>query len=399
MILDVDSIGKEKRILILTTVSGFLNKFEKEDVRILQSLGYEVHYAANCSMQNYLFEESELEEMGVIFHPIAIEKSPFRLRKNMRALRQTQDLIQKERISAIHCHTPVGGLVGRLAGRKCRKKGIPILVIYTAHGFHFYKGNRFLPGKCYRLAESFLAKHTDVLITINHEDFLAAQNFQRMEKNAVYLIPGVGLDREFFAPVSSEERSEARKMLGLQDGIFFFLSVGEINRNKNHIIVLQALQQMRRHGMDLSKMFYGICGDGVGMNKVQREISDYAMNDAAQLYGYCKDVRPYLAAADAMIFPSVREGLGMAPLEALSMGIPVIAADNRGTREYMQPGKNGWVCPHGDIGAFVNAMCQAMNMDEKERAQMKKACRESTCEFDREKTAAVMRKIYEEWLF
>ena len=158
-----------KRILIVANVSSFLYKFERGDVRILQSLGHEVHYAANMREQHHEAEAQVMEQMGVIMHHIDIARSPYLYHDNRTALAQLLRLIERLDIRVLHCHTPVGGVLGRLAGKLASH---PLYVLYTAHGFHFYRGAPLLNNTLYYLAERALAAYTDVLITINEEDYV-----------------------------------------------------------------------------------------------------------------------------------------------------------------------------------------------------------------------------------
>lgn len=382
-----------KSILILTTVSGFLNKFEKDNVKILLSLGYTVHYAANRNEQIYLYDESELEAMGVIFHHVDIAKSPYMLKDNLRAYRQLIALVKKYDIQAIHCHTPVGGVLGRLLGRHFKKK--PLKVIYTAHGFHFYKGAPLLNNTVYYLMEKLMAPYTDVMILINQEDYDNACKFHLKKGGRVYRVPGVGLDLEKFSPLDEKRCHEQREALGLKDGDFLLVSVGELNKNKNQEIVLRALAKMRDMGKDLSHLKYGVCGDGFYREKMQRWIRELGLEDTVTMYGYCKEVKWILGCAQASVFPSIREGLGMAALESLAMGVPVLAADNRGTREYMKHGKNGYVCGAKDINGYIRGIEKLRSLNEAQMKKMKNYCKRSAEAFDKAKTHEMMQAIYE----
>lgn len=386
-----------KKILILATVGGFLEKFEKSNVSILQELGYEVHYAANLNHMNYLFSDEDWpERRKVVMHSIDIQKSPFKLRSNYETLKEIIRLIYREDIHVLHCHTPVGGLLGRVAARKCRAKGWKIKVIYTAHGFHFYQGAPIITGLAYYLAERYLAKETDVLITINREDYENTRFWNLHDNGKVLSIPGVGLDMECFKPVDKREKYRIREKLHLAaQGQQLFLSVGELNKNKNHMCVLHALEQMRRSGMDLSKLKYGICGEGPYRRKLESYISRHHLESVVSLYGYCQNITEYLAGADFVVFPSHREGLGMAALEALSMGIPVLAADNRGTREYMKNGVNGFVCRWNDTKGYQKWIQKLCLMSEEELDVMKTNCRNMISRFEQKHTDEIMRRIYE----
>ena len=155
------------RVLIITTVSGFLWQFEKNTVEILKEQGAEIHFASNFSSPAYQFPQDYFQENGIFPHPVSIQKSPYKIIKNFRALKSLLEIIRKEDIDTLHCHTPVGGVLGRLAARFSPKKP---KVIYTAHGFHFYQGAPLKNWLLYYPAEWFLARYTDILVTINHED-------------------------------------------------------------------------------------------------------------------------------------------------------------------------------------------------------------------------------------
>ena len=382
-------------ILILACVGGFLDKFEKENVRILTELGFHVHYAANMREQHYIFDPAELDRLGVASHHIDIERSPYMSRNYRSALPQVINIIRQNDIRVIHCHEPVGGVLGRLAGRWCCRHGIPVQVIYTVHGFHFYKGAPLVNNTLYRWAEMFLAHYTDILITINREDCESGQKLRLKKGGKVYRIPGVGLDMEHFRPLTAQERKKARDKLGIGSR-FFLVSSGELNENKNQLIVLRALKKMRDDGKDISGILYGICGDGFFHDRMKEWIREMDLQDNVAMYGYCMDVRPVLGCADASIFPSHREGLGMAGLEALSMGIPLIAADNRGTREYMVHKENGFVCDSRRAETVAEGIEYMMAMDSGQREKMKEACRLSVRPFEKKYTNEIMRLIYEE---
>lgn len=382
-----------KNILILTTVSGFLNKFEKENVKILLNLGYTVHYASNRNEQIYLYDESELESMGVHLHHVDIAKSPYMFRDNYRAYKQLIELVSKYEIQVIHCHTPVGGVLGRLVGRHFRKQKLK--VIYTAHGFHFYKGAPLINNTVYYLMEKMMAPYTDIMILINKEDYDNACKFHIKKGGHVYRVPGVGLDLDKFSPLSDVQYYEQRKKLGLDQDDFFIVSVGELNKNKNQEAVLRALAKMRDMGKDISHIKYGLCGDGFYHEKIEKWIHELKLENTVTMYGYCREVKWILGCAQASVFPSIREGLGMAALESLAMGVPVIAADNRGTREYMKSGKNGYVCGAKDISGYIRGIEKIRSLSAEQNKKVKSYCRKSVKDFDKARTNEIMRSIYE----
>jgi len=382
---------KEKKALFIATVGGFVTQFEMNNVSLLQQMGYEVHSAANFLEPMYCVKEQELKEKGVILHQVDIAKSPFVWKENSRALKQLCKIVKTEGITLIHCHTPVGGLLGRLTGILCA--GEDLKVTYTAHGFHFYQGAPWMNWVFYYNVERVLAHYTDVLITINEEDYMRACRFKLRKNGKVYKIPGEGLHIEAWEPATEKRRKELRRKLGIGEDTFFILSVGEINGNKNHREVVQLMPDLKKRMPD-RKFFYGICGDGFCHEELQELVDSMGLQKDVKLYGYRVDVPDFLACADCFVFPSIREGLGMAALEALSMGVPVVAADNRGTREYMRDGINGFVCDVGRPGSFVDAIEKVCCLSAEELSAMRAEGRKMAKKFDLKNTDAIMANVY-----
>lgn len=373
-----------KRALIVTTIGGFLPQFEMNDVRILQEYGVEVHYASDFQNPVYDFDPEELHRQGIKTHPISVKKSPARLMDNLKALLQLKQLIDREKIDLVHCHNPMGGVVARLAAALSKRK--PAL-IYTAHGFHFYKGAPLLNWLLFYPAERFLAHFTDCLVTINREDEKAAKRFRLRGKGQVFLIHGVGVDMKRFYP-RPQERAAIRERLGIPPEAFHVVTAAELNRNKNQSVVIQAIAETKE-----DSIYYSICGKGPRREELQREIDRYELNDRVKLLGYRYDMTDILQSADCFAFPSFREGLGIAAVEALACGVPVIAADNRGTREYMQDRVNGLVCDPADPKSFAQAL-QRLHGDKAFYESLCAQCRPSADRFSVEDTDGKMRKIY-----
>jgi len=384
----------EKHALIISTVSGFLLKFESDNVSILQDLGYIVHYASNFNEQFYHFRPEELEERGIRVHHIDVARSPYQLRTNAVALRQVLDIIRTYDIRLIHCHEPMGGVLGRLAAAV--QNDPRIKVIYTAHGFHFYKGAPLINNTLYYAAERILAHYTDALLLINGEDLARSRKLKLRSGGIVRLIPGVGLDMDSYYEADAAAFRAFRQSYGIADDAFFLLSVGELNENKNHLVVLKALKSLRDRGLLPQELVYGICGEGFLHQKLEQWCRELGLSEHVCLYGYCVDVRPYICMSNASIFPSKREGLGMAALESLSMGRPVIASDNRGTREYMRPGENGYLCRWDDPESFAEMILRLHRMSAQEYEALCRACRPSVTHFSRRTTHQIMTSVYME---
>lgn len=374
-----------KKALIITTISGFVPQFEMNNVSLLQEMGFEVHYASNFDRPVYDYDKNLFQQRGIITHPLFIEKSPVHLIQNYKTFKQLKTLLQEERFDLIHCHNPMGGVLGRLAGSLY----VPgALILYTAHGFHFYRKAPLRNWLLYYPVERALARLTDILITINEEDFKRAGGFRLRYGGSVWKIPGVGLDVKRFVP-KEKERKKRKAELGFPEDSFLVLSVGELNRNKNHRAVIQAVSQMAE-----KDICYGICGRGNGRKELERLIEKKGLQSRVKLLGYRKDIERVLPAADCFLFPSKREGFGMAAVEAMAVGLPLITSDCRGTREYMKDEVTGIVCVKNCPESYAEAI-RRLKSNPRKRVEMGRSSRERALLFSREATENVMRRVYE----
>lgn len=315
-----------KKFLIVAHYSRFLIQFEMNNVKILQDMGYEVHYATNYQQEDmYADAPQRIRNAGVILHQIDFVRSPYRILANIKAYRQLKDLMKKEQFDGVHCHTPMAGVLARLAANATHTRP----VLYTAHGFHFYKGCPIQNKLIYETAERFMARYTDALITINEEDYHAAQTFSLRGK--AYKIPGVGVDVEKIENMHVD-RAEKRKELGIPEDAFVMISVGELNDNKNHITTINAFMKS-----NLANSYYIICGEGDLKEHLHKVIEENGMGERVLLLGFRTDIIELLKSSDLFLFPSKREGLPVALLEAMAAGLPCIASRVRGSQELLEP--------------------------------------------------------------
>lgn len=374
-----------KKILIITAIGGFLPQFEMNDVKILMEQGCEVHYASNFANPVYELDTELLEEMGIKLHPVDIQKSPLQLRRNIRALREIISILRREEISVIHCHNPMGGVLGRLAAVAGRQR--KPYVIYTAHGFHFYDGAPLLNWLLFFPAEVLLARYTDSIITINGEDDARARRHLAGRRKPVYRIPGVGVRTSRFAP-DPDMRRRVRRALQIGEDTFYILSVGELNRNKNHEVIIRALAILKD-----PHICYGICGKGYRQEYLEKLVREKGMEHQVKFFGFRNDIPEMLQGADCFAFPSRREGLGIAALEAMAAGLPMITSDCRGTREYMEDNVTGYVCRSGKVSEYARLIRDMKDHPEKRR-EMSGVCRSVAERFNLDRTDRIMRKIY-----
>ncbi len=326
-----------KHALIITTISGFVPQFEQEHLKILQNMGYQIHYASNFNNPHYGSDNHRLEGTGMICHQINFVRSPFLVFQNLQAYRQLKKLFQAIPFDLVHCHTPMGGVLGRLAARSMPQ----IKVLYTAHGFHFFRGAPFRNWLLYYPVERWLAHITDGLITINQEDYLQAKRFHLRKGGKVYRVNGVGISlttssrKDGVFLKERQNREGIRSTLGILPEEYVFLSIGELSRRKNHQIVIRALKRLAEK-TDISFVRYFICGEGRERNALRKLIQRSRLEQQVILLGYQENVEVFLKAADCFILPSRQEGLPVALLEAMREGLPIIASKIRGSRELVE---------------------------------------------------------------
>lgn len=318
-----------KKAIIITTVSGFVPQFEMNNVRILQKLGYEVHYASNFHTPIYGKDNHRLKGTGIICHQVDFVRSPFKIGKNYKAFQQLKNLMKKEKFALVHCHTPMGGVLGRLSAKITGTKP----VIYTAHGFHFYKGASIWNWIFFYPIERWLAHYTDRLITINQEDYETAGKFCLAKNGKVEKINGVGINLQSYQSMAIK-REEKRKELGIGENEFLFISVGELTKRKNHQVIIKAMEKLKED----TSIKYIICGTGKKQKSLERQIKKYHLEKQVKLLGYRQDIASLLKMSDCFIFPSKQEGLPVALLEAMAVGLPCICSAIRGN---MDLAKNG----------------------------------------------------------
>lgn len=291
-------------------------------------------------------------------YSISIARSPFSL-KNIKAYFELKKLLTENQYDIIHCHTPLGGVIGRLAAKRFWKKS-KIKVIYTAHGFHFYKGASLVNWIFYYSVEKWLAKYTDIIVTINEEDFNRAQHFHN-KKLSIYKIDGVGVNLQKFFPIQSEEEKKLlrqNKNFTMKD--FILLYTAEFIPRKNHKLIFDILPNLKKNIPELKVIF---CGKG----KLLEYYKSFSANnnmDYITFTGYTKDVADYCRISDLLVMPSFQEGLPMGMIEAIATGLPVVASNIRGHCDVIENNVNGFLINLDKKEEFFNSIIKLYNSPE-----------------------------------
>ena len=316
-------------ILYVVTVGGTMRFFNGFIGELIKD-GHTVDIACNDSISpvsNFYLEA------GCKIHTIEVFRSPLN-KRNLAAIKQLRQLVEKNKYDIVHCHTPVAAMCTRLACRKARKNGTK--VFYTAHGFHFYKGAPLKNWMLYYPVEKICSHFTDVLITINQEDYVLAQ--KKMKAKRVEYVPGVGIDLTKFGQ-AAVDKSAKRKELGIPEEATLLLSVGELNENKNHETVIRAIA-------DMPNVHYVIAGKGSLQEHLQGVIDELNLATRVKLLGYRKDIEELCAAADVYAMPSFREGLSVALMEAMASGLPCVVSKIRGNTDLIDEMGGALFDPH-----------------------------------------------------
>ena len=331
-----------KKVLYVTTVSRTINAFLIPHINMLLDNGYEVHCA--CSIDKPV--DKELQRKGVKIFEVPFSRNPLGI-GNIKAFIKLEELQRINNYDIVHVHTPIAAIYGRLL-----KLSFPNLrTIYTAHGYHFLKGGSKLGWILYYPIEKIMAKFTDVIININKEDYEITKEKLRPKK--CYLLNGVGLDLREYKKLSSKEIQEKRKEFGLNDKDFVVLMIAEINKNKNHIQLINAMDILKDKYPNIKVL---CIGDGTLKESVEKQINLKNLQNSIFMLGYRFDVNKLINISDIGILLSYREGLPRNIMEFMACGRKVIATDIRGCRDLVCNDNVGTLVKVGDYEETARAI-------------------------------------------
>lgn len=336
---------KKKVLFVATVVKAHINVFHLPYLKWFKENGYETHV---CAKDDFNGEECIIPNCDVHYN-IPFERLPFNI-SNFKAYNQLKKIIKENEYDIIHCNTPVASILTRLAAIKARKKGCK--VIYTAHGFHFYKGASILNWFIYYPIEKICSYFTDAIVTINNEDYKLAKT--KMKSNRIYYVPGVGINIKKFSSIKIDILNK-RKELGIPQDAFVLLSVGELSKRKNHEIIIKALSKLNKD------VHYCIVGRGK-LEKYLKNLSrELSVDKNVHLLGFRSDINELCAMADVFCFPSKQEGLPVALMESMATGMPIICSEIRGNVDLIEDTIGGYLCNPNSIEEFIEAINKLKN--------------------------------------
>ena len=373
---------KKKVLFVATVVKTHMMQFHIPYLKMFQEMGWETAVASRNDYENP--EDCQIPYCDT-YYDIPFERLPWKP-KNIHAYRMLKKIIDEGNYDIIHCHTPVGALIARMAALAARKKGTK--VIYTAHGFHFFKGAPLLNWLLFYPAEWLLAPVTDVLITINREDH--ARALKRLRAKRIEYVPGVGINTSKFRDLTVD-REAKRASLGYGEEDFLVLTVAEMTANKNHITILKALALLKEKG-ELGSIHYLICGRGEMWASLEQSAKELGIADHVNFLGYRTDAPELYKASDLFAFVTFREGLSVALMEAMSSGMPIVCAKIRGNTDLIDDHVSGVFSENNPEAVAEHIL--ALYRDPEGRKALGQAASEKALLFDDKNVLQQVKDIY-----
>ncbi len=373
---------KKKVLFAATVVKTHMMQFHLPYLQMFQQLGWETAVAAKNDYEDPADCQIPYCDTyyNVPFHRIPWKKD------NITSYKMLKKIIDEGNFDIVHCHTPVGAMIARLAAMGARKRGTK--VIYTAHGFHFFGGAPLRNWLLYYPAEWILSFVTDVLITINKEDYARAG--KRLHAKRLEYVPGVGIDTKKFRSTEGKRR-EKRRELGFGEEDFLILTVAEMTKNKNHITVLNALSLLKDEP-EFEHIHYLICGRGEMWASLEEDAKNLGISGHVHFLGYRTDAPALYGASDLFAFMTWREGLPVSLMEAMASGMPILCTRVRGNTDLIEDNVNGRFVDN-DAQALAEGILE-LYRDPEQRAKLGTAAAASVEKYDNQSVHQQMKDIY-----
>ena len=374
------------KLLYILNVASRVNNFSHSSMCAAKELGFEFHIAGNWSYKSDEERQTDEKKYGIKIHQIDFERSPLSM-KNKEAYKQLLSLMQRENYDAVHCNTPIGGILGRICAKKCKIKK----VIYQVHGFHFYKGAPMLNWLVYYPVEKMLGKYTDALVTINREDYERSVRKKILKNGRIYYVPGVGIDLDAFQ-VRDGARNQVRSVFGISEKDTVLISVGELNKNKNTTVIISALEKIKDESIH-----YFVCGVGDERENLEKQVKTAGLENNVHFLGYRNDILDLYAASDIFVMSSFREGLSRSIMEAMTMGLACTVSKIRGNVDMIDENKGGFLCGVNSVDEYalaIDTLCKNTEL----RESMKKYNFEKIKQFEFGRAKNEIKKVYTEVL-
>ena len=367
------------RIMFVASTDNMIWQFLIPHIKDLQNYGAKVD--CFCAKTGFWFDELK-EKYNFNMIEIPFCRSPFRW-KNLKAYKMLKNYQIKNNYNLVYCQQPVGGMMGRLIGKKFH-----IPVIYTAHGFFFFKNNNFFKNLIFKTAEKYLSKFTNVLLTMSSEDFQAIENWKVKYK---YKINGIGFDNSKFDLIPFD-KAKFQQEFNISDENLVVVTVAEFIKRKNYPAMIKSFAKLKTR---IKNVKYIICGTGKLENKMKSLVRRLNIEDAVVFAGYRKDINKILQISDLMLLLSKHEGLTMAIMEAMFYSLPVVTSNVRGNRDLIDDSLGGKLVDYKNIDQAVSSMIEILQ-DENLKQKMGEYNHKKVKNYDIDIVRGQLKKIYDE---
>lgn len=348
-----------KKVLLLAPMSSVHERFNIANINVLRKMNCELHIAANFELDEHTQKyERELQQDQIITHHIPFKRSS--LKKNLKCITAMKELFKREQFDMVHCHTETGGILTRMSMKACKKTKY----VYTPHGMSFYNGSSLKSQLVYKTIEKWICNAMHANLAMNKEEY---QVLCKWNKETACFIHGIGVQLDTIQRIHVD-RENKRKEFGIPEDATLLLSVGELNENKNHSTILNALNHMKERP---ENVYYMICGEGMLRDELIEQAKENNMDGQLILPGYRYDIAEIFNIADVFVFPSYHEGLSVALMQAMAAGLPIVCSNIRGNVDLIHEGEGGFLCASNDSKGFAKYI-QTLFANEDLRVQMGK---------------------------
>ena len=334
-----------KLLIVANYAKQHINKFHIPTIKKFKEKGWTVDVACNA--------DDRVEFCDNLFH-LPIERNPFKF-KSLKAIKILKTIIEQNKYDVVHLHTLAGRVIGTLAAKKFRKQGLKLVVTY--HGLNYYKGSS-LKTKVLIPLDRYLSKFTDLSFSVNNEDIAYGKRVGLKMEGCIFCPISINVQRLLPLEEHKEKRATTRKNLGVCENETLLTYIGELHKNKNQTLLLRVLQELINSNKNAKLMLVGPENDKGALKEKSKKMG---VENKVIFTGWRSDVGDLLCASDIYVASSIREGLGINLVEAMFVGLPIVATDNRGHREVIENGKNGYLVPLNNEKLFAERIEELLN--------------------------------------
>lgn len=350
-------------------------------------LPYIKYLSSNYILDTASNNNKKVEEVRNAYN-IPIERKPFKI-NNIKSIFILKKIIEEEKYDLIHTNTPMGSVVTRLAALKYKKRS-NLKIIYTAHGFHFFKGCPIINYLIYYPIEKILSRCTDIIITMNKEDY----NFARKHfKTKIEYIPGIGFNKDKFdKKITNKEIEKFKEKNNINDNDYVISYIAEISKRKRQEYLIKALKKY-----PFTNEKFLLVGDQTNSKKIRKYIKKYKLDNYIKLIDFNEDVNKYLHISNLVISVSKQEGLPLNIMEAMYLNKPIIVTNCRGNRDLIKNNTNGIVVSLNNKKELIEAI-KYMKLNPKVGERLGKRNKKIIDKYSIDKVFIIMKKIYDKLL-